>query len=311
MATEKFVEEDKPHVNGSVAVEADTTEIPKTTLADHSLIVAHLQSYPTLSAAVSYGLSFSVVQHISSRATPIYEAAKVRSKPILEPIIKRASPLLERADKLGDSLLTTVDSRIPQLKTTQPQEVIDLARRPIETVVGISEAYATAAQDRFNLTIVKPIQDATESLKAQYVAVYDSKGKPLIKARIDPLLSPFNKELESLINSYLPAGEDVAKSDTEINHTIQLAIAAINRVRPVLGSQAQSLASLPKETKAHVQEVYESKRSEYANEKSPVSSTVYASLATWKQLSSEGVSFAGQVLHPKSTAAKADGIVVN
>lgn len=312
--TEVSVEKDQPIANGSITAHSETTEaspVAPTSQASNSLTVAHLQSYPTVNAVFSYAISLSVVKQISSRATPIYDAAKSRSQPILGPLIKRASPIFERADKLGDSLLSTVDNRIPQLKTAKPQEVIDIARRPIESVVGISEAYATAVQDRFHMKVVKPIQDAGESFKSHYIAVYDNKGKPLINTRIDPLLSPLNKELEQLINGYLPVGGEIGKSDTEITRTIRLAFAAISRFRPFIGNQATHLAALPKETKTHVQEVYESKRCEYAKDKSPVSSTVYASLATWKQLSSEGATFAGSILSPKSTKAEADEIVVN
>lgn len=309
MATESFI--DEPIANGSVALESEDKHTKDDAPASQSLFVAHLHSYPTVSAAYSYASSLSVVQKISSRAVPIFEAVLEKSKPISEPLIKRASPLLTRADKLGDSILTTVDSKIPQLKTTQPQEFVNIALRPIETVRSTAEAYSTAAHDRFTIRVVKPIQDATETVKAQYASVYDSKGKPLIKTRIDPLLSPLNERIEAIINVYLPNGAEISKYDNEIAHTVQLALLAIKRARPVIDDKATHLKALPKETKAHVQEVYENKRSEYSKEKSPVSSTVYASLATWKQLSSEGVTFAGSVLHPKSTGTEADGIVVN
>lgn len=311
--TTEITEKTEFITNGSVNLEAKTpeTDVAPKSLAEHSLTVAHLSSYPTVKAAYSYATSFPVIQRITSRAAPYLEAAKDRSKPVVEPFLKRASPLLEQADKLGDGLLSTIDKRIPSLKTTQPQEVVDLARRPFESAYDFSGAYVTAAHDRYEMKIVKPLHDAAEKLKEQYNSVYDSKGKPLINARIDPLLAPINKEIENLINAYLPSGDEVGKSDTEISHAVQLAIAAINRLRPAIGSQANAIAAFPKETKAHVQEVYEAKRSEYSKGRSPVSSTVYASLATWKQLSSEGATFAGSVLHPKSTPATADGIVVN
>lgn len=303
--TESVTAQDEPVINGSVALESETNSFEPTpqASASPSLVVSHLLTYPTVTAAYNYASSFSVVQRISSKAVPIFETVLEKSA-YSEPLLKRASPLLARADQLGDDLLTTVDSKIPQLKTTQPQEVINVALRPIETVRSTAEAYSTAAHDRFTIRVVKPIQDATESVKAQYASVYDSKGKPLIKTRIDPLLSPLNERIEAIINVYLPNGAEISKYDNEIAHTVQLALVAIKRARPVLDDKATHLAALPLETKAHVQEVYESKRSEYSKENSPVSSTVYASLATWKQLSSEGVTFAGSVLHPKSKSTE-------
>lgn len=308
--TEEF--DSHPTTNGSVAATApeDNKTAAPAGIAD-SLIVTHLSSYPTLKAAYSYALSFSLVQGISTHTAPYYEAAKGRSKPVVDPLLKRASPLLKRADELGDGILSAVDKRIPHLKTTKPDDVVDVVRRPIEAAYDFSGSYVNAARDRYNTQIIKPLQDATESLKTQYNAVYDTRGKPLIKARIDPYLGPVNKELEKFINAYLPEGTEIGTSDTEIAHTIQIALSALGRVRPAIGNQATAIAALPKETRAHVQEVYEAKRSEYSKGNSPVSSTVYASLATWKQLSSEGATFAGSVLHAKSSAIQADGIVVN
>ncbi|KAF5110422.1 hypothetical protein DV454_004829 [Geotrichum candidum] len=298
--TEKITEPLIP--NGTEVTEA-TEASEATTPAGQSLVIAHLQSYPTVNAAYNYATSFSLVQRISNKALPIVEAVIEKSRPISDPIIKRASPILERADKLGDNILTRVDDRIPQLKTTEPQEVIDIARRPVETVISTAEAYSTAARDRFTIRIVKPIQDATENVKVQYASVYDSKGKPLIKTRVDPLLLPLNEKFETLINLYLPKGEDVSKYENELARTVQLAIAAVKRARPFIDEKATQLKALPKETRAHVQEVYEKQRGEYDN-KSPVSSTIYASLATWKQISSESVTFAGSVLHREAAPAE-------
>jgi sporulation-specific protein 4 len=300
---------DSPLSTGSVSLEPTekTIEPPApevTSPVVQSLVLAHLQSYPTVNAAYNYAASFPLVQRISSKALPIFEAVREKSRPISDPIIKRASPILERADKLGDDILTRVDDKIPQLKTTEPQEVIDIARRPVDTVISTAEAYSTAARDRFTVRIVKPIQDATENVKVQYASVYDSKGKPLIKTRVDPLLLPLNEKFEALINLYLPKGEnDVSKYENELARTVHLAIAAIKRARPVIDEKATQLKALPKETRAHVQEVYEKQRGEYSN-KSPVSSTIYASLATWKQISSEGVTYAGSVLHREPAPAE-------
>lgn len=284
--------------NDSVPLEPTekTLDPESPSIFGHSLVLAHLQSYPTINAAYNYAASFPLVQRISSKALPILEAVREKSRPISDPLIKRASPILERADKLGDNILSRVDDKIPQLKTTEPKEVINIARRPVETVISTAEAYSTAARDRFTVRVVKPIQDATENVKTQYASVYDSKGKPLIKTKVDPLLLPLNERFEALINLYLPKGEDVSKYENELARTVQLAIVAVKRARPVIDEKASQLKALPKETKAHVQEIYEKQRNGYGND-SPVSSTIYASLATWKQISSEGVTYAGSVLH--------------
>lgn len=307
MATTTEYSVEQPQPNGSVSLQPEEKQVEQqegsengSALSQSSLLLTHLQSYPTVNAAYNYATSFSIVRKLSSKALPIVEVVLEKSKPISVPLVKRASPLLDRADKLGDQILTQVDNRIPQLKTAEPQEVVDYARRPVEQVLSMTEAYSTAARDRFTVRVVKPIHDAAENVKHQYASVYDAKGKPLIRTRVDPLLLPLNEKFEALINLYLPAGDDISKHENELARTVELAIVAIKRAKPVIDEKATLLSKLPKETRAHVQDIYEKQKVEYAKGNNAISSSVYASIATWRQVSREGITYAGSLLGPLS-----------
>lgn len=246
-----------------------------------SLTVAHLNEYPTVHAAYDYATSFPIVQRVSSFTSPYVSAAKECSQPLL----KHASPVLARADQLGDRVLSNVDARLGDaLKTTKPSDVLDLAKKPIVTLKSAVEAYkvaaTTAAQDR----VVKPLQNASDAVV--------ERSKPVI----DPLLKPVNERFETMINNYLPKEETEKESEAtpeastnELGRTVELAVTAVKRAKPALYSQANT-------TKTYVQGVYDEKHEQYAKGTTGVQTTVYASIATARQLTTEGVALAGSVL---------------
>lgn len=264
-----------------VATEApettETTEVAsETTTAPSSLVLAHLQEYPTVNAAYTYAASLPLVQKAASYTLPYVEAAKERG----QPFIQRASPVLAKADALGDRVLTTVDSKFTGLKTTQPEDVLDLAKKPIETIRSTADAYKAAANER----VVKPIQEKVHE-----------RAESVNTNVVDPLLKPVNEKFESVINTYLPATDDKESEEEvskhELGRAVQLTKTAVKRAKPVIATQVNS-------TKAHVQQVYDSKHEEYAKGTAGgVQTTVYASIATARQLSTESVALVGSVIH--------------
>lgn len=285
--------------NGSVIIDVpeQLDAAPATT---KSLFLGHLYSYPTITAAVDYATHISVVQKLSVTARPYIDTIYERSKPLSEPVIKRASPVLAKADVLGDKILSRVDENFPKLKTTKPTDAIDLARKPYETVKSTAEAYSTVAHDRLSTSVVEPIQKAAERVKSHYATVYDDKGRSLVKSQVDPYIVPLNDRFEVLIKHFFPdvsdlaGAEDETATSSEISRTLHLAQVALQQTRPILDEQATHLKALPVATVLHIEKIYDEKLTAYGKEKT-VTGPVYASLATVKQLSGEGVVYAGTV----------------
>lgn len=285
---------------------APTSTLPS--ILSHSKFLGHLYSYPTVNAAVDFAVNLPSVQKISTKASPIVHSLKEKSKPFSEPVIKRATPVLSKADQIGDKILSRVDESFPRLKETKTEDVVDFARKPYETVVSTAGAYSTAAQDRISTNLVQPIKKAGERAKEHYNTVYDNTGKPLIKSQIYPYITPINHRIEVIIKHYLPEGSDIPESsanENEIARTIQLAHVALQRAKPIIDQQASQLATLPASTREHVQKVYDEKLTGYGKN-GVIAGPVLASIATWKQLSTEGVSlasniFSTQIVYLKNT----------
>lgn len=283
----------EPTINGSV-------ETSNPSIISNSRFFGHLYSYPTVNAAVDYAFKLPSVQTIANRAAPIVVSLKEKSKPFSDPVIKHAAPVLAKADELGDKILSRVDESFPQLKETKSEDVIDLAKKPYESVKSTADAYSTAAHDIINTNLVEPIKKAGERAKSQYISVYDNTGKPLIKNRIDPYVNPINHKFEDIIKQYLPEGSpeipEQGSDENELVRAVHLAQVLLERARPLIDQQASQLATIPHATKEHVQKVYDEKLSEYGKDKS-YSGPLYAYIATWRQLSSEGMMLAGSLLN--------------
>lgn len=262
-----------PEITSEKDVSSVTEKTVTSTETSSSLVIAHLHTYPCLNAACNYASTLSVVQQLNTRAQP-YVDATVKNAPAV------STRVLKHADQLGDRVLTSVDNVFPALKTTQPEQVVELAKKNIEILRSTAVAYGTAAQER----VVRPLV---------------TRSGPVV----DPLLKPVNERVAGMLNTYLPGentAEEVsegatAKEENELSRSVQLAVTAVKRAKPVLDSTAAT-------TKAHVQAVYDSKLAEYTKEgSSDKTSKVYASLATCRQLSSEGITYAGTVLQPSTS----------
>ncbi|VVT47311.1 uncharacterized protein SAPINGB_P001648 [Magnusiomyces paraingens] len=295
--------------NGSVIADTpqDTPTAPEQSSYPKSLFFTHLYSYPAVNAAVDYATHIPVVQRLSTSARPYLDSLKERSKPISEPVVKRATPVLAKADVFGDKILSRVDENFPLLKTTTPADAVDLARKPYETVKSTAEAYSTAAHDRLSTSVVEPLKKAGERVKEHYTTVYDSKSST-IKSQVDPLIHPLNDRFEFLIKHFFPESsvslqqeEDQQQAPSEkfvsaeVARTVYLAHVALQQARPLLDVQASHLKTLPEVTRKHILHVYDEKLTAYGKDKI-VTGPVYASVATFKQLSGEGVVYAGHVL---------------
>lgn len=294
--------------NGSVIMDSTTPESSTNPL--QSLFLGHLYSYPTVTAAVDYASSLPVVKKVATSAKPYIVTIREKSKPISEPVLKRATPVLSKVDALGDRVLSKVDENFPQLKETKPEDVCDFAKKPYLTVKSTAEAYSTAAHDQLTANVVIPLKNVGDRVKTHYITVYDTKGKEIIKKQVDPLMHPLNDKIEAFINSYLPAETSSTENDENANTTsttttteeeneilraVKLAHVTLERAKPVLDEQATHLAAIPNATKEYVYEVYEEKLTGYGKDKK-VSGPVYASLATCKQLSKDGVVLASSIL---------------
>ncbi|KAK9234949.1 hypothetical protein V1525DRAFT_428159 [Lipomyces kononenkoae] len=270
--------------------------------AKSSAFVAHLRSYPIVDATVSYTSSLPLVKKASATAKPYVDK-------YVHPAVERAAPVLSRVDKLGDSTLSRVDKFVPALRTTAAPDIPGTVSKSVESVRSTTQLYTEAARSKVNDTVFEPTKQAVDKAKQRTAALYDSKGRPFVRAKLDPVLAPLNSRLIALLDAYFPpAKTDVTAAarvaaTTELGRLYLIGTDAVYRVRPVIedrvaATRAQGketvdyFLSVPSAARSHVLSVWEEKKSKTDLKSKPITGPIYVSLSTGKQLVFEVVAFA-------------------
>ncbi|KAK9353499.1 hypothetical protein V1505DRAFT_401310 [Lipomyces doorenjongii] len=276
-----------------------------------SAFVAHLRSYPIVDATVSYTTSLPLVKRASATAKPYVDK-------YVHPAVEKAAPVLSRVDKLGDTTLSKVDKYVPALRTTAAPDIPGTVSKSVESVKSTTHLYTEAAKTRVNDTVVEPTKQAVDKAKQRTAALYDAKGRPFVRAKLDPVLAPLNSRLIALLDAYLPPAKSYADGNaaegtaatTELGRLYLIGTDAVYRVKPVIedrvaATRAQGketvdyFLSVPSAARSHVIAVWEDKKSKTDIKSKPITGPLYVSLSTGKHLVFEVVSFAEAYAHEK------------
>ncbi|KAK9370079.1 hypothetical protein V1509DRAFT_399077 [Lipomyces kononenkoae] len=279
--------------------------------AKSSAFVAHLRSYPIVDATVSYTSSLPLVKKASATAKPYVDK-------YVHPAVERAAPVLSRVDKLGDTTLSKVDKYVPALRTTAAPDIPGTVSKSVESVRSTTQLYTEAARSKVNDTVFEPTKQAVDMARQRTAALYDSKGRPFVRAKLDPVLAPLNSRLIALLDAYLPPAkvhaDGTAPADTaattELGRLYLIGTDAVYRVRPVIedrvaATRAQGketvdyFLSVPSAARSHVLSVWEEKKSKTDLKSKPFTGPLYVSLCTGKHLVFEVVSYAEAYAHEK------------
>ncbi|KAK7202783.1 hypothetical protein BZA70DRAFT_285019 [Myxozyma melibiosi] len=288
-----------------------------------SAFVSHLLSYPVVGATVSYTASLPLVQRASATAKPYVSK-------YVEPAVARASPVLARVDMLGDSTLSTVDKYVPAFKSTQAPDIPAQVQKSVESVKSTTHLYSEAAKSKVNDTVVEPTKQAVDKAKQRTASFYDAKGRPFVRAKLDPVLAPINTRLVALVDAYLPAakadtdGATAAAASTtassgapstELSRLYYIGANAVYRVKPIVESRVAStkahaeenaayVLSIPQAAKSRALAVWEDKKSKTDIKSKPLTGRLYVSLSTGKQLLFEVIGLAEGFAHEQFDHAK-------
>ncbi|KAK9382725.1 uncharacterized protein V2V93DRAFT_357489 [Kockiozyma suomiensis] len=295
------------------ATEASTSFSPRS-----SAFVSHLLSYPVVDATVSYTSSLPLVKRASTTAKPYVHK-------FVQPAVERALPVLSRVDKLGDSTLSTVDKYVPALKSTQAPDIQGQVSKSVESVKSTTNLYREAAKSRVNESVVEPTKHVVDKAKQRTVSFYDVKGRPFVRAKLDPVLAPLNTRLVAFVDAYLPPAKasEAAEatngtssvSETELGRLYLIGTDAIYRVKPLVETRIAStkalaeenvtyVLSIPHAARTHLLSVWEDKKAKTDFASKPLTGRIYVSLSTGKQLLVEIVEHAENFAHDQVSNAK-------
>ncbi|KAK9457315.1 hypothetical protein V1511DRAFT_508753 [Dipodascopsis uninucleata] len=269
-----------------------------------SAFITHLRSYPIVDATVSYTTSIPLVKKASATAKPYVE--KVSG--IVHPAVEKASPVFTKVDKFGDSTLSKVDKFVPVLKT--PPNITGTMNKSVESVKNTTQLYTDAAKSKVNATFVVPTKTAVDKAKKRTHDLYDTKGRPFVRAKLDPLVAPLNARLVAIVDAYLPPATASTEGDaqtaeakqptTEVGRLYNISSDAVYRFMPLITDRVSStrtrsqeavagILAVPKSARSHVIAIWTDKAAKTKNAQT-VTGTIYVSFTTGKQLASDVVS---------------------
>ncbi|GMM35682.1 hypothetical protein DASC09_030070 [Saccharomycopsis crataegensis] len=232
-----------------------------------SKTAAHLKSYPILVDIATIISSSALVRAISDHVMPLF--TYVTSLMMSVALIKT---ILVKSDEFFNSLvLDNVDAILPSLRSLHLQDV-----HPKK----IPEK-ARAAASNLNPSIV--LNDVNAKLHA-----YEQQIRPNVSNHVGGIIKPLNNKLETLIDSYLPEGEQDASAasqqqgpDDEISRLYNLTSSAYKKTVPIATNEISHIQD-------HVMKTYSANLPENESPSTP-SEKLQAAAKTSYQLSNEGL----------------------
>lgn len=211
----------------------------------------HLKTYPIFNEFVNYLSSLSVVGYLSSCLSSLDAKDKLStaSKKVPSTYKNFAATYVAQFDQIfNDFVLENfLDKSFPSLKTLNSD---DLKNVKPQSVINDFIGY-------LKNVLNKSVDD---------VKTYKDKEKKNVLKKVNPVVSPVNDKLESLINNYLPSegSEEIRSKEIPTNEGDEdqvlrmytLASSAYQRVKPIASAKSQELTQVPKKLSEHINNVY-------------------------------------------------------
>lgn len=213
-----------------------------------------VMSYPLVKETVDLVMSIPGVQSLEDTKNAFLEPAisYVHSQVILKPVIKNM-------DNMGTLTLNAVENTIPALKTATFATVSDLVKSPFIQMEQSKLQAMQWTEETVDRTFFSPARKMIHDTRVYYNNHwYDTRGKPLLRSSLDPVMRPVNQFLEdfALKNFPEPAIPFSSDSSTEIGKSIQLSKDVTMRALPVIMKKKTDVAMMPYNCSLHVINVF-------------------------------------------------------
>ncbi|XBW38005.1 hypothetical protein QEN19_003590 [Hanseniaspora menglaensis] len=213
----------------------------------------HLNTYPLVQQTEAFVATLPLTKVAVANVKPFLES-KIVSKPM--GVIKPATDFF---DKLAVKTLLAIESVVPSLKTKTYENIGEDIMMPYKFTKETINKSATEVSNFTATYAYEPVHSNVVKFRKLYNnKIYDTKGKPLIRGSLDPIVGPCNKKLEHLIASYLPEGTDIPADgfSNEFDRSFALLYNALTRAIPVTEKTASNVIMAPCNYTQHVIDVF-------------------------------------------------------
>lgn len=235
-----------PQETATSDVPADS--VPEAT-ATNCNTTAHLMSYPLVKETVELVEKIPGVSTIESASKPVAEFMHEQS------LLK---PAVDTIDKMGSSALEMTENVVPCMKTVGYEDIANTIEAPF---IAASDGVKKCTQwtnETVEENVCSPSKQLIKDFRAYYNEhLYDTKGKPLLRSSMDPLVRPVNSYMESMAKNYLPETEPMTHEfSSEIEKNMFLSYDITKRSIPVVMNKKLEIVMSPYNYTMHAVDIF-------------------------------------------------------
>ena len=215
--------------------------------------VTHLKRYPLVLETRDTLESIAASRVVLANTIPLVRSV-VNSKPV-----KAVQPVTNVVDDIMASGLDLTEAIVPSLKTKTFSVLKKEFLWPVRVTVQYTKVAVNGVINAGNGYVYKPAHERIIKTRQAYNKKYfDTKGKPLIRGALDPVISPVNNVIESNTKKFFPKGRDVAPRSAfscEFDRNLALSLNLASRATPVFERKFITVVTAPVRYLKHVNDV--------------------------------------------------------
>ncbi|CAD6643815.1 XXYS1_4_G0032290.mRNA.1.CDS.1 [Saccharomyces cerevisiae] len=215
--------------------------------------VDHIETYPIVQETEEIAKKIALTRIILAQTKPRIDKVVV-SRPV-----QTVAPVVNFFDKMANSTLSTVERVIPSLKTKTYKRLGEEIVLPYTLSKKYGKQFRDTTARNGDNYIYQPVHGRLMKFRKYYNEKFiDTKGKPLIRGQLDPVLLPVNNTFEKVTVKYLPKGQKVPNDSfsCEFNRGLALEYNFMTRAVSAVSHQVVGIAKLPIAYGYHTNSVY-------------------------------------------------------
>ncbi|CCK71379.1 Sps4p KNAG_0G03220 [Huiozyma naganishii CBS 8797] len=215
--------------------------------------VEHVKNYPLYQETRSFLRKMPMARVVVANTKPLVKSV-MSSKPV-----QLASPVTNFFDTCANTSLNMTEKVVPSIKTKTYKRLGEEFTYPFRQGKRYTKMAVQGVVDTGNSQVYQPTHAQIVRFRKYYNDKYiNTRGKPLVRGAVDPVLVPINNTFEGMMVKYLPNGREVKKADQfccEMSRSFDLTLNLAGRAERIMKQIGLGVAAAPFLYWAHMDKV--------------------------------------------------------
>lgn len=242
----------------------------------HFKTIDHIKGYPLYQQTKKILKNIALTRVLIANTKPTVEAV-VHSKPA-----ELVQPVTNVLDNVANTGLNLTEKVIPSIKTKTYQRLGEEAMMPVNFTKRIGHQVTYATYNALRDNVYQPVHNQVKNFRGFYNKYVDTKGKPIVRGLLDPILRPLNNRAEQFFDEKFPRGKLIANTDNrccEVDRSLVLTTNFIGNMIPLANKSVVCAAMLPCQYAQHTNQVLNSNL-----DKQPDLNISHSAAAAWQSV---------------------------